>query len=125
MLYIPPEQAKPSRIQGTFLSDKDTKNLVDFLKKSSQKVEYTEAVTNKYTAIVPGQKGFATEEEDIDNLFCRSRSGSLPLQPRLCFSVAAPFIDWLCPRCQDFGSVGAIRSYWPGRRRQTPGYFNF
>ena len=105
MLYIPPEQAKPSRIQGTFLSDKDTKNLVDFLKKSSQKVEYTEAVTNKYTAIVPGQKGFAAEEEDIDNLFaeavqvvCRyNRASASLLQRRLSigYARAARILDQL------------------------------
>ena len=32
MLYIPPEQAKPSRVQGCFVSDKEITRLVDFLK---------------------------------------------------------------------------------------------
>ncbi|PIV07698.1 DNA translocase FtsK [Candidatus Shapirobacteria bacterium CG03_land_8_20_14_0_80_35_14] len=33
MLYIPPEQAKPSRVQGCFISDKEIGRLVEFLKK--------------------------------------------------------------------------------------------
>ena len=67
MLYIPPSQSKPTRIQGTFLSDKDTKKLIEFLKQSEVKVEYTEEVTNKYQAkanTVPG-----SSDEDIDDLF--------------------------------------------------------
>ena len=35
MLYIPPDQAKPARIQGTFISEKEVTRLVDFLKKQS------------------------------------------------------------------------------------------
>ncbi len=66
MLYIPPEQAKPSRIQGAFVSDQETKSLIDFLKKSDVKVEYTEEVTQKYQAKAtgPGAQG-----EDLDELF--------------------------------------------------------
>src|SRR5665811_2065110 len=32
MLYVPPEQAKPTRIQGAYVSDKEVKKLVEFLK---------------------------------------------------------------------------------------------
>lgn len=105
MLYIPPDQAKPSRIQGTFLSDKDTKNLIDFLKKSSQKVEYTEAITNKYQPVNPGQKGNLAEDEAIDNLFeeavrvvCRyNRASASLLQRRLSigYARAARILDQL------------------------------
>lgn len=43
MLYIPPEQAKPSRVQGCFVSDKEITRLVDFLK--TQRVgEYNDEI---------------------------------------------------------------------------------
>lgn len=46
MLYIPPEQAKPSRIQGTFVSEVEVQKLVAFFKSKNAPVEYTEEVTN-------------------------------------------------------------------------------
>ena len=67
MLYIPPSQSKPTRIQGTFLSDHDTKRLIEFLKKSEIKVEYTKEVTNKYTTKANAVAG--SSQEDLDDLF--------------------------------------------------------
>lgn len=50
MLYIPPDQAKPTRIQGAYVSEREVKKLVDFLKEKSPAVEYTEEiVTTPYT----------------------------------------------------------------------------
>ncbi len=55
MLYIPPDQAKPTRIQGAFISDREVKKLVDFLKEKSPAVEYTEEiVTTPYVSKGPG-----------------------------------------------------------------------
>ena len=48
MLYIPPTQSKPSRIQGTFVSDAEAKSLIEFLKDQGQKPEYQEDITTKY-----------------------------------------------------------------------------
>ena len=47
MLYIPPDQAKPTRIQGTYVSDKEVRGLVDFLKARNYPVEYTEEVISQ------------------------------------------------------------------------------
>lgn len=47
MLYIPPDQAKPTRIQGAYVSEKEVKKLVDYLKVKSPHVEYTEEVTSQ------------------------------------------------------------------------------
>ena len=102
MLYIPPTQSKPSRIQGTFLSDKDTKQLIDFLKKADVKVEYTEEVTQKYKAKVsgPGQPG-----EELDEKFDQAvrivvqydRASASLLQRRLSigYARAARVLDQL------------------------------
>ena len=46
MLFVPPEQAKPTRIQGAFVAEKEVKSLVDFLKAKNFPVEYTEEVTS-------------------------------------------------------------------------------
>ncbi len=46
MLYIPPEQAKPSRVQGCFVSDKEINRLVEFLK--TQRVgDYNDEITKQ------------------------------------------------------------------------------
>ncbi len=46
MLYIPPDQAKPTRIQGTFVSEQEIGKLVGFLKSKGEPVQYTEEITN-------------------------------------------------------------------------------
>ena len=67
MLYIPPNQAKPSRIQGTYVSEPEIQKLMDFLKKSGLKPQYTEEVTTKYKAKTVGTAGGSTQE--VDELF--------------------------------------------------------
>jgi len=104
MLYIPPEQAKPTRIQGTFVSEKDTKKLIDFLKKSEVKVEYTEEVTQKYKAKAPGRVGLA-DIDSTDELFDEAvrvvlqynRASASLLQRRLSmgYARAARILDQL------------------------------
>ncbi len=104
MLYIPPNQAKPSRIQGTFVSDVETKKIISFLKKSDVKVEYTEEVTSKYKAKSPGASG-VPEYEDTDELFNEAtrvviqynRASASLLQRRLSigYARAARILDQL------------------------------
>lgn len=57
MLYIPPEQAKPTRIQGAFLSEKEVHKLVEFLKSRNYPVEYTEEVTTQPLPLKKGAGG--------------------------------------------------------------------
>jgi len=47
MLYVPPDQAKPTRIQGCFVSDREIRQLIDFLKKQGITPHYTEEVTSQ------------------------------------------------------------------------------
>lgn len=44
MLYIPPELAKPIRVQGTWISEKEIKNLIDFLKAQNTESEYDDQI---------------------------------------------------------------------------------
>lgn len=69
MLHVPPDQAKPSRVQGTFVSDKESKQLIDFLKSQGQGPEYKEEITTKYqSATISGGSG-GVAGEDRDDLF--------------------------------------------------------
>jgi S-DNA-T family DNA segregation ATPase FtsK/SpoIIIE len=66
MLYLPPEQAKPVRVQGSFISDKDINTLVSFLKNQGVAPQYTEEVTSMPK---PGTTTIAGVDEDLDELF--------------------------------------------------------
>ena len=68
MLYIPPNQSKPTRIQGTYVSDKETKALIDFVKKNGVQPEYADEVTTKFQpSAVNTPDGIAME--GVDDLF--------------------------------------------------------
>lgn len=69
MLYIPPDQAKPKRIQGVFVSDKEIRKLVDFLKKSEVEVEYTDEVKEEPINVRSDGKVVGFAADDRDELF--------------------------------------------------------
>lgn len=56
MLYVPPEQSKPTRIQGAFVSEPETRNLLDFIKSQGQEVTYEADITTKFKANKTGSK---------------------------------------------------------------------
>jgi S-DNA-T family DNA segregation ATPase FtsK/SpoIIIE len=102
MLYLPPDQAKPIRIQGAFVSEKETADLVSFLKNQGVKPQYTEEVVSMPkpgTTVIPGV------EEELDELFrsaveviCQyDRASASLLQRRLSigYARAARIIDQL------------------------------
>lgn len=43
MLYIPPDEAKPRRIQGTFVSDEEVQSLIQFLRQQGQQGDPAES----------------------------------------------------------------------------------
>jgi len=45
MLFLPPDQAKPRRIQGPFLTEKEVNQVVRFLQTQVPEVHYTEEIT--------------------------------------------------------------------------------
>jgi len=101
MLYIPPDQSKPTRIQGTLVSEPEIQKLINFLRKTGVAPQYTEEVTRTpvRVGIRPG------EEEERDELFedavrtvCRyDRASASLLQRRLKvgYARAARIIDQL------------------------------
>lgn len=68
MLYIPPDQAKPTRIQGAFVSEPEIKKVIDFIKTSNTKPQYTEEVTTQF-AEGKASAGPDGAPEDSDPMF--------------------------------------------------------
>jgi S-DNA-T family DNA segregation ATPase FtsK/SpoIIIE len=73
MLYVPPDAAKPSRIQGAFVSDKEIRQLIDFLKKQGVAPNYTDEITSQQVNVGRrGGKGAAfisSNGDERDSLF--------------------------------------------------------
>jgi len=65
MLFLPPDQAKPRRIQGPFVTEKEVDNLVKFLKSQNPEVHYTEEVVKQQVTL--GSRGGTTVLGGGDN----------------------------------------------------------
>ena len=117
MLYIPPEQAKPTRIQGAFVSEKEVRGLVNFLKNENPPVEYTEEVLAEPLVVKRGMA--STGEGGHDALFAESirvicqhdKASASLLQRRLSigYSRAARILDQL----EEVGVVGRAEGSKP------------
>lgn len=105
MLYIPPDQAKPTRIQGSFVSDAEIQKLILFLKKEGVRPVYTEEVTSGIVNS-SGRNGAGNDSgENRDEFFdeamkivCQfKRASSSLLQRRLSigYNRAARILDQL------------------------------
>ncbi|MBI4065177.1 DNA translocase FtsK [Candidatus Gottesmanbacteria bacterium] len=105
MLYVPPDQSKPSRIQGTFVSEQEVNKVVDFLKVKNVPVQYTEEVTKqpltgwkRGLAVNAGTDGKDPLFEDALRLICQHDKASASLlQRRLSvgYARAARILDQL------------------------------
>lgn len=103
MLYIPPDQAKPTRIQGTFVSEKEVKKLVDYLKSKTPVVEYTEEITTQQVNLKKGTTSIGVDgrdalfEEAIRVVCQHDRASASLLQRRLSlgYARAARILDQL------------------------------
>lgn len=110
MLYVPPDQAKPTRIQGTFVSDQEVRKVVSFVKARGIPVEYTQEVVEQEVMLKKGGMGAGTNEKDIlvpsaIKIVCQyDRASSSLLQRKLSigFNRAARIIEQL----EELGVVG-------------------
>ncbi len=115
MLYVPPDQARPTRIQGTFVSDQDVKRAVNFIKSRGIPVQYTTEVIEQDVNL--GRKGsFASDgsgsggkdeelfEQSVRIVCAYDKASSSLLQRRLSigFNKAARIIEML----EEAGVVG-------------------
>ncbi len=100
MLYIPPDQAKPTRIQGAYVSEPEIQKLIGFLKKSGVPPVYTEEVTQMPSMMVkPGKEAERDEFfADAVRTVCQyDRASASLLQRRLKigYARAARILDQL------------------------------
>jgi S-DNA-T family DNA segregation ATPase FtsK/SpoIIIE len=121
MLYIPPNQSKPSRIQGAFVSDIEIQALITFLKKSGVGPQYTEEVTTKYKGQMKGGTVSVADggSGEVDQLFesavrlvCQHDKASASLLQRklsVGYARAARILDQL----HDAGLVSASEGAKP------------
>lgn len=114
MLFIPPDQAKPTRIQGAYVSEPEIQKLIEFLKKKEAPV-YTEEVMTMPVGKSKGRgmvRGNGAEGENKDELFDEAlrvifqydRASASLLQRRLSigYARAARILDQL----EGVGAVG-------------------
>lgn len=121
MLYTPPDQAKPTRIQGAFVSEKEVKRLVDFLKSKQISVEYTEEILNQPVmskskggtiGTSGGSDGRDSMFEDVVRLVCQFDTASASFLQRkmsIGYSRAARILDQL----EEVGIVGPAEGSKP------------
>lgn len=69
MLFYPSGYQKPARVQGSFVTDKEVQNVVDYLKTHNGDVSYDEDIVNQVNTTPAGSAGgpaeAAEEERDI------------------------------------------------------------
>ncbi len=112
MLYIPPDQSKPSRIQGAFVSDAEVHKMVDWLKGRGEPVQYTEEVTSMKVLTQKGPGGKQTTPDGGDPLideairivcqFDRASASLLQRKLSIGYARAARILDTL----EEIGIVG-------------------
>lgn len=117
MLYIPPDQAKPTRIQGAFVSEKEVKRLVEHLKTKNPRVQYTSEVTAEPMVLKKGNIATSSDGKDplyteVVQLICQYDKASASLLQRrfsIGYSRAARILDQL----EADGVVGAAEGSKP------------
>lgn len=112
MLFIPPDQSKPARIQGAFVSETEVHKVVDFLKTKGGPVQYTEEVTQMPVATRSGHGGNQIDAgggdpfiDDAIRTVCQNDRASASLLQRklsIGYARAARILDTL----QEMGIVG-------------------
>ena len=101
MLYIPPDQAKPTRIQGTFVADGEIQKIIEFLKKTGVAPQYTEEVTQLPVGKRPGVIGGELEDKDellddavrVIRQYDRASASLLQRRLKVGYARAARIID--------------------------------
>jgi S-DNA-T family DNA segregation ATPase FtsK/SpoIIIE len=73
MLYITSELPKPKRLQGSFVTEKEIKKVMDFIKEQAGDVIYNEQILEK-PARASGTSGYSTDADSDDELLAEATS---------------------------------------------------
>jgi hypothetical protein len=110
MLYIGPNTSKPKRVQGVFISDKETNNIVKYIKDQGE-ADYVEGVIERQSgSIATGGSSFSDDDGDAllpdakDVIRESGKASASLLQRRLKvgYARAARILDLL----EDQGVIG-------------------
>ncbi|MBR0139800.1 MAG: DNA translocase FtsK, partial [Firmicutes bacterium] len=109
MLYSPQGISKPVRVQGSFVSDKEVFDVIDYIKQHSEQVSYSESVTSAMDRAGVGSAAQSDEDDDLlaDAIDTVVRSetasvSSLQRRFRIGYNRAARLIDLM----EERGIVG-------------------
>lgn len=129
MLFYPQGYAKPARIQGAFVSDKEVADVVDFLKNQTLGNTYAEDVEEKIKNIGTSSGSAAVGDSARDELFAeagrcvidkdKASIGMLQRMFKIGFNRAARIMDQLC----EYGVVGEEEGTKPRKVLMSPEQF--
>ncbi len=112
MLYVTAEMAKPKRVQGTFVAEKEVKKVVEFIKDQAGSVIYDDQIVEKPQkgVSIPGFASSGDDDEDellqeaIETVRAAGKASASLLQRRLRvgYARAARLLDIL----EDKGIIG-------------------
>ncbi|MFH1898963.1 MAG: DNA translocase FtsK 4TM domain-containing protein [Patescibacteria group bacterium] len=111
MLFVPPEVMKPIRLQGAYISEKETSDLVEFLKSQGMEPDYREEVLATPTDSMKKGGGGVDREGDelyekaLDIVKSAGKASASLLQRKLAigYNRAARIIDMM----EENGLIGA------------------
>lgn len=116
MLYVPPDRPMPTRIQGTYVTNGEIKNLIDYLKAEGEgTVEYQAEVTEKYLGGDDEGKGGGERDELFDEavnvVIAANKASTSYLQRRMSlgYNRAAKIMDQL----ERAGAIGPAEGSKP------------
>lgn len=108
MLYNTSDLSKPKRLQGAFVSDAETRRVVEFIKQAAKaagvKAEYDESITERHSSIIGGNEGedFSGEDDpllqDAKEVILQAKKASCSLLQRrlkIGYARAARILDIL------------------------------
>lgn len=102
MLYTPPDQAKPTRIQGAYVSEPEIQKIIEFLKKTGFQPVYTEEVIEMPTGrVIPTVRTEGERDELFEEtvrIICQNDRASASLLQRrfsIGYARAARILDQL------------------------------
>lgn len=105
MLFLPPDQAKPRRIQGPYITEREVNDLVKFLKSQVPEVHYTEEITQHtgVPGVLPGglqaaggqSDPYFNQAIDIISQFDKASASLLQRRLKVGYARAARLLDEL------------------------------